>query len=209
MKKIVLSLLLAAPMLAHAAGADRLKEFFEKTSAMRAKFEQVVTDNRGQKVQEVSGTMQLLRPGKFRWDYSKPYPQEIVGDGSRIWLYDPELNQVTVRNMSEAIGSSPAALLAGSKEVEKNFILENLQSPTENLKSKDKLEWVLARPKDRDSGFDEVRLGFGRNGLEQMQMQDSYGNTTSIRFSGLERNPRLDTQSFMFKPPAGADIVGE
>ncbi len=202
MKKFVLSLLLAAPILAHAAGADRLKEFFEKTGAMRAKFEQVVTDNRGQKVQEVSGTMQLLRPGKFRWDYNKPYPQEIVGDGGRIWLYDPELNQVTVRNMSEAIGSSPAALLAGSKEVEKNFILENLKSP-------DKLEWVLARPKDRDSGFDEVRLGFGRNGLEQMQMQDSYGNTTSIRFSGLERNPRLDAQSFMFKPPAGADIVGE
>jgi len=202
MKKFVLSLLLAAPILAHAAGADRLKEFFEKTGAMRAKFEQVVTDNRGQKVQEVSGTMQLLRPGKFRWDYNKPYPHEIVGDGSRIWLYDPELNQVTVRNMSEAIGSSPAALLAGSKEVENNFTLEDLPA-------KDKLEWVLARPKDRDSGFDEVRLGFGRNGLEQMQMQDSYGNTTSIRFSGLERNPRLDTQSFMFKPPAGADIVGE
>jgi len=202
MKKIVLSLLLAMPMLVHAAGADRLKEFFEKTSAMRAKFEQVVTDNRGQKVQEVSGTMQLLRPGKFRWDYNKPYPQEIVGDGERIWLYDPELNQVTVRNMSEAIGSSPAALLAGSKEVEKNFTLEDLPA-------KDKLAWVLARPKDRDSGFDEVRLGFGRNGLEQMQMQDSYGNTTSIRFSGLERNPRLDLQNFMFKPPAGADIVGE
>lgn len=202
MKKIALLLLLAAPMLAHAAGADRLKEFFEKTSAMRAKFEQVVTDNRGQKVQEVSGTMQLQRPGKFRWDYNKPYQQEIVGDGERIWLYDPELNQVTVRNMSQAIGSSPAALLAGSKEVEKNFTLENLPS-------KDKLEWVLARPNDRDSGFDEVRLGFGKNGLEQMQMQDSYGNTTSIFFSRLERNPRLDTRSFMFKPPAGADIVGE
>jgi outer membrane lipoprotein carrier protein len=202
MKKIALSLLLAMPMLAHAAGADRLKEFFEKTSAMRAQFEQVVTDNRGQKVQEVSGTMQLQRPGKFRWDYNKPYQQEIVGDGERIWLYDPELNQVTVRNMSQAIGSSPAALLAGSKEVEKNFTLENLPS-------KDKLEWVLARPNDRDSGFDEVRLGFGKNGLEQMQMQDSYGNTTSILFSRLERNPRLDAQGFMFKPPAGADIVGE
>lgn len=202
MKKIALSLLLAMPMLAHAAGADRLKEFFEKTSAMRAQFEQVVTDNRGQKVQEVSGTMQLQRPGKFRWDYNKPYQQEIVGDGERIWLYDPELNQVTVRNMSQAIGSSPAALLAGSKEVEKNFTLENLPS-------KDKLEWVLARPNDRDSGFDEVRLGFGKNGLEQMQMQDSYGNTTSILFSRLERNPRLDARGFMFKPPAGADIVGE
>ncbi len=200
--KLILTMLLALPSLAFANGTERLMDFFDKTSSMRAQFQQTVTDNRGQKVQEVSGTMQLLRPGKFRWDYSKPYQQEIVGDGERIWLFDPELNQVTVRNMSQAIGSSPAALLAGSKEVEKNFTLENLNN-------KDKLEWVLARPKDKDSGFDEVRLGFSQAGLERMELQDSYGNLTSIQFSKLERNPSLKQQTFMFKPPAGADIVGE
>jgi outer membrane lipoprotein carrier protein len=195
-------MLLVLPSLAFANGTERLMDFFDKTSSMRAQFQQVVTDNQGQKVQEVSGTMQLLRPGKFRWDYNKPYQQEIVGDGERIWLFDPELNQVTVRNMSQAIGSSPAALLAGSKEVEKNFTLEN-------LRDKDKLEWVLAKPKDKDSGFDEVKLGFSKAGLERMELQDSYGNLTSIRFSRLERNPALTQQIFMFKPPAGADIVGE
>lgn len=202
MPKLIFSLLFSLPLFAHAGGAERLTDFFEKTSSMRAQFEQVVTDNRGQKVQEVSGTMQLLRPGKFRWDYDRPYQQEIVGDGARIWLFDPELNQVTVRNMSQAIGSSPAALLAGSKEVERNFTLEN-------FKSADKLDWVTAKSKDQDSGFDQVKLGFGKSGLEKMELQDSYGNLTSIRFSKLETNPKLDQQTFMFKPPAGADIVGE
>lgn len=202
MPKFILTLLLSLPALASAAGTERLMEFFDKTSSMRAQFEQVVTDNRGQKMQEVSGTMQLLRPGKFRWDYNKPYQQEIVGDGERIWLFDPELNQVTVRNLSQAIGSSPAALLAGSKEVEKNFKLENING-------KDNLEWVSAKPKDADSGFDEVKLGFGKAGLERMELQDSYGNLTSILFSKLERNPKLNQQTFMFKPPAGADVVGE
>ncbi|MDZ4099898.1 MAG: outer membrane lipoprotein chaperone LolA [Methylophilaceae bacterium] len=202
MPKLILTLLLTLPSLAFANGTERLMEFFEKTSSMRAQFQQVVTDNRGQKVQEVSGTMLLLRPGKFRWAYQKPYEQEIVGDGTRIWLFDPELNQVTVRNMSQAIGSSPAALLAGSKEVEQNFVLENLGV-------EDKLDWVLAKPKDKDSGFDEVRLGFSKAGLERMNLKDSYGNLTSIQFSKLERNPNLNQQTFMFKPPQGADVVGE
>lgn len=202
MPKLIFALLFTLPLLAHASGAERLTQFFDKTSSMRAQFQQVVTDNRGQKVQEVSGTMQLLRPGKFRWDYNQPYRQEIVGDGERIWLFDPELNQVTVRNMSQAIGSSPAALLAGSREVEKNFVLED-------FKSTDSLDWVVAKPKDQDSGFDQVKLGFGKAGLEKMELHDSYGNLTSIHFSRLETNPRLNQQLFMFKPPAGADIVGE
>lgn len=202
MPKLILTLLLTLPSLAFANGTEHLMEFFDKTSSMRAQFQQVVTDNRGEKVQEVSGTMQLMRPGKFRWDYQKPYQQEIVGDGARIWLFDPELNQVTVRKMSQAIGSSPAALLAGSKEVERNFVLENLGV-------EDKLEWVLARPKDKDSGFDEVRLGFSKAGLERMNLKDSYGNLTSIQFSKLERNPNLNQKTFMFKPPQGADVVGE
>ncbi len=202
MRQLVITLFFLLPVAAHAAGTQRLTQFFDKTTSLRAQFEQVVTDNRGQKVQEVSGTMQILRPGKFRWDYRQPYQQEIVGDGTRIWLYDPELNQVTVRNMSQAIGSSPAALLAGSKEVEQNFTLQD-------LKSSDGLEWVTATPKEADSGFDRVRLGFGKLGLERMELLDSYGNLTAIRFSSVETNPGLGQQIFMFKPPAGADIVGE
>lgn len=202
MHKLVFTLFFLLPLASHAAGTQRLTQFFDKTTSLRAQFEQVVTDSRGQKVQEVSGTMQILRPGKFRWDYRQPYQQEIVGDGTRIWLYDPELNQVTVRNMSQAIGSSPAALLAGSKEVERNFSLQDLESS-------DGLEWVTATPKKADSGFDRVKLGFGKLGLERMELLDSYGNLTAIRFSSVETNPGLGQQIFMFKPPVGADIVGE
>ncbi|HEY8353965.1 MAG TPA: outer membrane lipoprotein chaperone LolA [Methylophilaceae bacterium] len=202
MHRFLLFLTLLAPMLCYAAGTQRLTQFFDRTTSLRAQFEQVVTDSGGKKVQEVSGTMQILRPGKFRWDYRQPYQQEIVGDGKRIWLYDPELNQVTVRNMSEALGASPAALLSGSREIEKNFTLQELEA-------RDGLEWISARPKDAESGFDEVRLGFGKLGLERMELLDSYGNLTAIRFSSMEINPALAQQIFEFKPPAGADIVGE
>ena len=101
---------------------------------MRAQFHQVVIDNQGKKVQEVNGSLQLLRPGKFRWDYNKPFPQEIVGDGEKVWLFDPELNQVTVRALTKALGSSPAALLSGSQDMEKSFNLKNQHR-------KDALEW--------------------------------------------------------------------
>lgn len=202
MLKIISTLLLTMPLLAHADGVERLRAFFDHAASMRAQFQQIVTDNRGQKVQEVDGTMQLQRPGKFRWDYNRPYQQEIVGDGKRVWLYDPELNQVTVRNMDQMLGSTPAALLAGSKAVEKDFTLENLDRG-------DRLQWVLAQPRQKDSGFDEVKLGFSRNGLEKMELYDSYGNLTSISFSQLEQNPALDQSVFSFTPPPGADVVGD
>ena len=104
--------LLILPNLAHADGIERLKEFFRSTTSMRALFHQTVVDSKGRKVQEVDGSMQLQRPGKFHWDYYKPYLQLIVGDGEKVWLYDPELNQVTVRALDKALGSSPAALLS-------------------------------------------------------------------------------------------------
>ncbi|HEU4708283.1 MAG TPA: outer membrane lipoprotein chaperone LolA, partial [Methylophilaceae bacterium] len=115
MKKLFFTLIAMFPLLAQAGGVDQLHAFFEKTQSLRAHFHQTVMDNQGRKVQEVDGTMQLQRPGKFRWDYDKPYVQQIVGDGQKVWLYDPELSQVTVRSVSSALGSSPAALLAGSK----------------------------------------------------------------------------------------------
>lgn len=202
MPKILLISLMFFSLSANADGIGQLRAFFDHTTSMRARFHQLVTDSRGQKVQEVSGSMQLQRPGKFRWDYEQPYQQEIVGDGTRVWLFDPDLNQVTVRSMGEAIGASPAALLAGGKAVENNFTLEN-------LKKQGGLEWVQARPKGSDSGFDAVKLGFGANGLEQMELHDSYGNLTTIRFSRLERNPGLDAGAFVFTPPPDADVVGE
>ncbi len=179
-----------------------MKTFFQNTTAMRAQFHQTVVDNQGRKVQEVDGTMQLQRPGKFRWDYNKPYEQQIVGDGEKVWLFDPELNQVTVRPLNKALGSSPAALLAGSKEMEKGFVLKDEGRQGE-------LEWVAATPKDKDSGFEQVFLGFKNDALEQMELHDNFGHVTVIEFSKLERNPKLSAQIFRFVPPSGADVVGE
>ena len=113
--------------LAMADGVTSLRDFFNNTSTMRAQFSQVVNDNKGRKVQEVEGTMQLQRPNKFRWDYKKPYEQQIVSDGKQVFLFDTELQQVTIRDLSKTLGSSPAAMLAGGEAVEKNFSLKAKQ----------------------------------------------------------------------------------
>ncbi|HZV99798.1 MAG TPA: outer membrane lipoprotein chaperone LolA [Methylophilaceae bacterium] len=202
MKKFLLSLTLAMPLMTHAEGVERLKAFFQNTNSIRAHFHQTVLDNQGRKIQEVDGTMQLQRPGKFRWDYNKPYVQQIVGDGEKVWLFDPELNQVTVRSLGKALGTSPAALLAGNKEMEKNFVLKDEGR-------QDDLEWVLATPKDKESGFEQVFLGFKNDVLQEMELHDSFGHMTIIEFSKLERNPKLAQQLFKFIPPAGADVVKE
>ena len=200
--KILLSLALLIPLYANAGGVDRLKEYFKNINSMRAGFHQTVADSQGRKLQEVDGTMQLQRPGKFRWDYDKPYVQQIVGDGEKIWLYDPELNQVTVRELTKAIGSSPAALLAGNNEMDKHFLLKDTSR-------KGDLEWVLATSKDKEGEFERVFFGFKGDSLHEMELHDSFGNRTNIVFSNVERNPSLTTKSFQFKPPAGADVVAE
>jgi len=200
--KILSGLLLFIPFCANAGGIDRLKEYFKNINSMRAAFHQTVADSKGRKLQEVDGTMQLQRPGLFRWDYDKPYVQQIVGDGEKIWLYDPELNQVTVRDLTKAIGSSPAALLAGNNEMDMHFKLKNTSR-------KGDLEWVLATSKDKDGEFERVFFGFKGDSLQEMELHDSFGNRTNIVFSNVERNPALSTKSFLFKTPAGADVVGE
>ncbi|OAM52761.1 outer membrane lipoprotein carrier protein LolA [Methylovorus sp. MM2] len=195
-------IILAIPTLAFAGGMDRLKAFYQNTTSMRANFNQTVVDSQGRKVQEVTGTMQLQRPGKFRWDYNKPYVQQIVGDGEKVWLYDPDLNQVTVRPLSKTLGSSPASLLAGSKDMEKSFTIKDEGR-------QDDLDWVQATPKDADSGFERVYLGFKEDALQQMELHDSFGHITVIEFTKLERNQKPNAQAFRFTVPAGADVVGE
>ena len=197
---LVLGLLFASQ--AYADPVERLKAFYESTPAMKGHFKQTVLDKSGRKVQEVSGVMQLLRPGRFRWDYQKPYVQLIIGDGKRVWLYDPELNQVTVRTLDKILGASPAALLAGNLEVEKIFDLKDIGK-------QNGMEWVEATPKDKDGGFERVLLGFKGDQLAEMELHDNFSQTTVVEFIGLERNPKLSPQAFRFFPPAGADVVGE
>ena len=202
LKVIVIALVFITPFVAQADGISSLKNFYENTHAFRANFYQLVTDKHGRKVQEVYGQMQLKRPDKFRWDYSKPYEQQIISDGKKVWLYDAELAQVTVNPLSKALGSSPAALLAGDEALEKDFTLVN--APALNH-----LEWVSAVPKEKDSGFDKILLGFSENKLQEMQLLDSFGHHTKIVFSKLESDPQIDAKTFTFKAPKGVDVIGE
>jgi len=194
--------LMLIPMLSNADGSASLKNFYEKTQALRADFHQIVSDKKGQKIQDVYGQMQLKRPNKFRWDYNKPFEQQIISDGKQVWLYDTELAQVTVRELSKALGASPAALLAGEDSLDKNFRLVSAYR-------KDKLDWVSTNPKDKDSGFDNISLGFKDDVLQEMIMLDSFGHLTKIVFTNLETNPVIDAKTFLFKPPKGVDVVGE
>ncbi len=185
-----------------ADGMASVKAFYAQTQAIRANFHQVVTDRQGRKVQDVQGQMQLKRPNKFRWDYSKPFEQQIISDGKQVWLYDTELAQVTVREFSKALGSSPAALLAGDDAIEKGFKLTNASA-------KGGLEWVSASPKVKEAGFDRILLGFKNNQLQEMSLIDSFGHNTKIVFSQFETNPAIEEKSFLFQPPKGVDVVGE
>jgi chaperone LolA len=190
------------PGAANSSGIDALKTFLSGTNTASARFAQMVLDRNMKMLQQATGTMEFSRPGKFRWEYHKPYEQTIVGDGSQIWIYDKDLNQVTVRRLDRALGTSPAALLAGKNEIEKNYTLSNLGD-------QEGLEWVEAIPKTQDTAFERVRLGFGKAGLEAMELSDQFGQKTVIKFADLERNPKLSPETFKFTPPKGADVIRE
>lgn len=185
---------------ASAAGVDTLKSYLRDTTSGSASFTQVVFDRSMRKLQETSGTMQFQRPGRIRWAYSKPYEQTIVGDGDKLWIYDKDLNQVTVKSMGQALGGSPAALLAGSNDIEREFRLSAAGI-------QDGLEWVEATPRNAESTFKKVRLGFGKAGLEAMELTDSFDQTTIVRFGDIVRNPSLAPGLFKFVPPKGADVI--
>jgi len=187
---------------AQASAIDRFKTFVRATQSARAEFEQKVYDRGGKLTQESKGTFVFQRPGLFRWVYAKPVDQVIVGDGERVWIHDRDLNQVTVRRLSAALGSTPAALLAGSADIEKAFELSDAGA-------RDGLEWLEAKPREREAGFERVRMGFDADGLRAMELLDHFAQTTRLRFSNLVRNPKVDRSEFRFEPPKGADVLGE
>ncbi|MDH5537382.1 MAG: outer membrane lipoprotein chaperone LolA [Betaproteobacteria bacterium] len=194
--------LLWLPTAAGASGIDSLRAFLTHTTTASARFAQMVLDKDLKLLQQATGVMQFSRPGKFRWEYDKPYEQTIVGDGQRLWIYDKDLNQVTTRPLDRALGASPAALLAGSNEIEMNYTLANLGT-------QEGLEWLEATPKRQDTAFERIRLGFSKTGLEAMELRDQFGQVTVIRFADLQRNPKLPAETFRFTPPAGADVIRE
>jgi outer membrane lipoprotein carrier protein len=187
---------------ARASGLDELHAFLEGTKTAQGSFKQVVVNRDGRTTQTTSGTFAFARPGKFRWTYAKPFDQLIVGDGAKVWIYDHDLNQVIVRKLDAALGATPAALLAGDNALEQNFTL--VAAGASNG-----LEYVNATPKAADSQFKQIRLGFADGLPREMELTDAFGQTTTLTFSGVVRNPQLASDLFRFSPPKGADVVGQ
>jgi outer membrane lipoprotein carrier protein len=194
--------LAAAVPPASAASLERFQAFVRSTQSARADFEQKVYDRNMKLVQESKGSFSFVRPGKFRWAFSKPYAQLIVGDGEKVWVHDEDLNQVTVRKLTHALGATPAALISGSADVEQSFVF------TDTGESEG-LQWLDAKPKERDAGFERIRMGFGASGIDAMELVDQFGQTTKLRFTNVQKNPKLDPGTFRFTPPKGADLLGQ
>ena len=202
-----ITLLLAATAMtmaleASAATIERLRDFIRETHTARAQFTQDVVDKSGRVTQSANGEFLLARPGRFRWTVEKPYKQLLVGDGSRVWVYDEDLNQVIVRKMGDALGGTPAALLSGNQDVERAFTWKDMPAA-------DGLDWLSATPLATESTFSEIRIGFDAKGLASLELLDAFGQKSIVRFTNLERNPKLPPERFTFTPPKGADVLGE
>lgn len=201
--KWMLGLFLLLPLAASADSASqRLDDFFNNVQALQADFHQELFNDKGKKVKEARGTLVMQRPGKFRWDYQEPYKQLIVADGKNIWIYDSDLEQVTVKPMDAALGDTPALLLSGAQPLQEDFLITDLGAS-------EGLEWVELLPKAPETTFERVRLGFGARDLEQMELLDNFGQMTRLRFTNLQRNGHPDPALFTFTPPPGVDVMGE
>ena len=210
---VAASLVALAAQSAWAGGLDSLEQFVKGTRSGKAAFTQVVTapakDGQAPRARTQSGTFEFQRPGKFRFVYVKPFEQTIVADGKTLWLHDVDLNQVTSRPQDQVLGSTPAAIVAAApdlKALEKDFTLS--EEP-----DADGQQWVKAVPKSRDGQLQSIRVGFkpGAQGAElgTLEILDSFGQRSLIRFTGMQLNPALPAGTFQFKPPAGADVLSQ
>lgn len=194
--------LVAAP--ADAGARDELKRFTGNLQGLDGQFSQQVTDNRGRVKERSTGRVALATPRQFRWEYKTPHAQLIIADGRRVWAYEPDLEQVTVRAQGEQEQNSPLAALIDPALLERQYDLSEEAAP------RDGLNWLSLSPKQGvDASFDYAALGFGANGLARMEILDTLGQRTVISFTGWQRNPRFAADTFRFTPPAGVDVVGE
>jgi len=200
----LLACMLAPWALAQSGGdaVTRVESYLASLNTLTADFSQVVRNRDDQIVDRASGTLSLSRPNRFRWDYQKPYLQTIVADGQRLWLYDSDLEQVTVRALEQGLGSTPAMLLSGSGRVGDAFEAVAVQRQGD-------WSWCRLKPKQEGSDFEQVSLAFDRRGeLAAMELRDKLGQSTVIEFGALRRNPPVDQRLFRFEPPPGADVIG-
>ncbi|MGE0371773.1 MAG: outer membrane lipoprotein chaperone LolA [Gammaproteobacteria bacterium] len=206
-RRLAAAVLLACAALLprHAAagiGLERLDRFFSGLKSLATDFDQTVSDSAQRTTQHARGRLQILRPGRFRWTYEEPYEQLIVTDGARLWVYDPDLTQVTISKLDSSIGNTPAMLLSTDQPLDDLFLITELPP-------QDGIAWVQLDPRQEDANFTRIRLAFDRDTLHVMEIVDGFGQTMQIRFIGLRRNPAMEPGEFEFIPPAGVDIVGD
>ncbi len=199
----LLALTVAAMALpAGPTGRESLERFFKEVDRYTAAFDQVVLDESGQPVQEAKGRLWIERPNKFRWNYEEPYKQQIVSDGERLWVYDEDLKQVTVRPLKEGLLETPAALLAGKRKLEERFEIKDAGTDGG-------FAWAELTPKGKDSGFEQVRLGFQQGRLHTLELLDALGQRTRYALHSALENQPIAPSRFTFTPPPGVDVVGE
>lgn len=184
------------------SGKQKLTVFVQTVITFKADFEQTVFDAQGNVMETATGFFALERPGKFRWDYQQPYPQHIVADGERIWFYDVDLEQVTVKSQQDALSNTPATLLSGELLPEEKYQVTNIQS-------QDGLTWVRLIPKDSEANFQLISLAFKGNNLSTLVMRDSFDQQTQLVFTNVEENSVLPVNKFVFTTPEGVDVVGD
>lgn len=194
-------LLACGPSLAWAATAqEQLKAFVSTVQLATGSFTQSTAGPQARPQAPQQGSFAFQRPGKFRWSVAKPYQQLIVSDGKQVFQYDPDLAQVTVRQVDQAIGTSPAAILFGTGDLDKSFAVTLLPD-------RDGLQWLRAKPRNPDAGFAQVDIGMKDNLPERIELLDAFGQTTTVELSALQPNIAVDTSQFQFTPPKGVDVV--
>jgi outer membrane lipoprotein carrier protein len=196
---LVLALLACSAFGARADAVDALKEFVREVKTGSASFTQTVTSPDGAKKKNSSGSFEFSRPNRFRFAYAKPFEQLIVADGQKVWIFDADLNQASSRKFSQALGATPAALLAGGS-LERDFELSVLPD-------RDGLAWAKALPKLKDGGFQSLKIGFRGRELAAIEIVDAFGQRSLLRFSDFKPNLALAAERFAFVPPAGADVI--
>jgi len=199
-KLIILSALVLSAMPSKAGEARQaLDAYLADFKTLKAQFEQTVTDEQGKRRETSQGTVYLERPGKFHWEYTKPYEQSIIGDGEKVWIYDKDLEQVTIRPIDKVLNSAPALILGNQVHVDEKYTITEMGE-------KDGVQWISLVPKDASHDYAGIKLGFEKSNLREMELADNFGQTTHLKFKDEQRNAAIDAAEFIFTPPAGVDV---
>lgn len=202
MKTLRLFLIISGMLLAHSTLAKSLDDYLGHVKSLSARFEQFVYNEAAQRPEKSYGRLLVASPDRFRLEYDKPYKQLYIADGKRLWSYDEDLEQVTIKPQKNILANSPAMVLSNPAALETAYVVQH-----QGLR--DNVDWFYLTPRNPDSGFDHVRLGFAGKNLYVMELYDSFGQKTQLHFKELQYNAGIGADAFTFTPPAGVDVIGD